>query len=112
LCWCGEEWWVWENSIKIVNLATNLLLHTLDEYVYKDSSKGYIYDPPSIKLSNNGKLLISIDRYLYDPKTGYEKAIDQFKVWDIELGKIVYHSQAYDDLEPEMLEISSVNIQV
>lgn len=103
----GEEWWVWENSIKIVNLATNLLLHTLDEYVYKDSSKGYIYDHPSIKLSNNGKLLISIDRYLYDPKTGYEKAIDQFKVWDIELGKIVYYSQAYDDLEPEMLEISS-----
>lgn len=104
----GEEWWVCENSIKIVNLATNLLLHTLDEYVYKFSSNEHIeYDPPSIKLSNNGKLLISIDRYLYDPKTGYEKAIDQLKVWDIELGKIVYHSQAYDDLEPEMLEISS-----
>ncbi|NCR54986.1 MAG: tetratricopeptide repeat protein [Microcystis aeruginosa L211-07] len=103
----GEEWWVYENSIKIVNLATNLLLHTLDEYVYKYSSKGDIYDPPSIKLSNNGRFLISIDRYLYDPKTSYEKAIDQFKVWDIESGKIVYHSQADDCLDTEMLEISS-----
>lgn len=104
----GEEWYVYENSIKIVNLETNLLLYTLDEYVYKFSSnEGMSYDHPSIKLSNNGKLLISIDRYLYDHKKSYEKAIDQFKVWDIESGKIVYHSQAYDDLEPEMLEISS-----
>ena len=81
------------------------MLHTLDEYVDKFSSnKGIAYDPPSIKISNNGKFLISIDDYL---TTSYEATISQLKVWDTESGKIVYYSQAYDDLEPEMLEISS-----
>jgi WD40 repeat protein len=101
----GEEWYVYENSIKIVNLETNLLLHTLDEYVYKFSSnEGMTHDPPSIKISNNGKFLISIDDYL---TTSYKAYIYQLKVWDIESGKIVYRSQSKDYLYLEMLEISS-----
>jgi WD40 repeat protein len=107
-----EEWYVYENSIKIVNLETNLLLHTLDEYVYKfeyPSNEGMTHDLPSIKISNNGKFLISIDYYLttsYE-ETSYKGTISQLKVWDTESGKIVYYSRFDDCLCLEMLEISS-----
>jgi WD40 repeat protein len=99
-CETEDEHWICENSIKIIELKNFEILHTLDRFRF--SSKDRYRQSPSIKTSRNGKFLISIDDYAENE----EKEQNTFKVWDIELGKLLYVSSRYDYLDIDCLDIN------